>query len=142
MRLATALAALTLATVAQAQPAKPRKLTELQEASVNYVATRARLAKKYMDLGVKEKDMIAKSLETVREAMRDPEGARVRNVELLDFRGGKVVCGEINPKNGYGAYVGYMPFVATYDSYEMWDARDDPTRRDSHYGVLVACAPK
>lgn len=89
MRLATALAALTLATVAQAQPAKPRKLTELQEASVNYVATRARLAKKYMDLGVKEKDMIAKSLETVREAMRDPEGARVRNVELRDFRGGR-----------------------------------------------------
>jgi len=44
--------------------------------------------------------------------LRDPSSAQFRNVE----RHGSTVCGEINGKNGYGAYSGFSRFYGDKDS--------------------------
>lgn len=38
---------------------------------------------------------------------RDPEAAKFRKIEV----GAYCVTGEVNAKNAYGAYVGYLPFM-------------------------------
>ena len=43
----------------------------------------------------------------VRERLRDASSAQFRNVREVD---GGTVCGEVNSKNGYGAYTGFEPF--------------------------------
>lgn len=44
--------------------------------------------------------------------LRDPDSARFRDVRVyLTETGAQVVCGEINGKNAYGAYVGYRGFI-------------------------------
>lgn len=48
--------------------------------------------------------------------LKDPDSAQFRNVKvskMTDAEGGRViavVCGEINGKNGFGAYAGFHPF--------------------------------
>lgn len=44
--------------------------------------------------------------------LKDPDSAKFRNVRAglrgKDF----MVCGEVNAKNSYGAYIGYKPFMS------------------------------
>ncbi|MCP3048346.1 hypothetical protein K6X13_14785 [Xanthomonas euvesicatoria pv. allii] len=40
------------------------------------------------------------------DTLMDPDSAKFRNVHLQ----GVIVCGEVNGKNGYGAYAGYKRF--------------------------------
>lgn len=44
--------------------------------------------------------------------MRDPQSTQFRNI----YEASSGVCGETNAKNGFGAYVGYMPFKYHIDS--------------------------
>ncbi|PWJ18103.1 hypothetical protein [Jannaschia seohaensis] len=47
----------------------------------------------------------------IREALRDPEGARFRNARQFATAGGdQIICGEYNATNGFGGYVGYTPY--------------------------------
>lgn len=44
-------------------------------------------------------------------AMRDPGSTQFRNWDGYTLSNGdRVICGEVNAKNGFGAYVGYSPF--------------------------------
>ncbi|WP_423708625.1 hypothetical protein [Undibacterium sp. WLX3042] len=43
--------------------------------------------------------------------LKDPESAKFREVKLNKAK--TALCGEVNAKNGFGAYGGYQPFVAT-----------------------------
>lgn len=45
--------------------------------------------------------------------LKDPASAQFRNVRLVSYNNGAVVCGEVNGKNSYGGYVGFKPFVAS-----------------------------
>lgn len=56
--------------------------------------------------------------------LRDPSSAQFRNVKA----GSMFVCGEINGKNGFGAYTGFVRFHATKDSAEI-----DPQSRSPVY---------
>jgi len=52
----------------------------------------------------------------VSEDFKDPGSAQFRKIELMDGRNAKqpgegIYCGEVNAKNSYGAYTGFMPFV-------------------------------
>lgn len=60
-----------------------------------------------------EEDATDAAKEAAAYGLKDPDSAKFRNVRLVDFNGGQIVCGEINGKNSYGAYVGYVPFVAS-----------------------------
>jgi hypothetical protein len=54
--------------------------------------------------------------DAVTENFKDPSSAQFRKIELVDGRDAKkpgegIYCGEVNAKNSYGAYAGYMPFI-------------------------------
>ena len=55
-------------------------------------------------------------LEKVRNRLFDAQSARFRNL-VLDPNGG--ICGEVNAKNRYGAYVGFDPFFITEDTVHL-----------------------
>ena len=42
----------------------------------------------------------------VRDSLKDPSSAQFRDTRVV----GPSVCGEVNAKNGYGAYTGFTPF--------------------------------
>lgn len=42
---------------------------------------------------------------------RDPDSVQFRHVRVVNDVVGKQVCGELNAKNGFGAYVGFVKFV-------------------------------
>lgn len=44
----------------------------------------------------------------------DPSSAQFRNVHVVRWSVGRTVCGEINGKNAFGAYVGFTRFAASY----------------------------
>lgn len=51
----------------------------------------------------------------VADAFRDPDSVRFRDMGIYQKYNSelKYICGEVNAKNGYGAYVGYKSFYAT-----------------------------
>lgn len=53
----------------------------------------------------------AAKLETARD-LRDPSSAQFRDLMLAHTDTRKVLCGEINAKNAFGAYTGFVGFVA------------------------------
>lgn len=75
------------------------------------------------------------------EKLKDPESARFRNLRIVDYKGGKLICGEVNAKNSYGGYVGFAPFLATLDYIAIVsDARDESVQRSIDMSLLnVGC---
>lgn len=63
-----------------------------------------------------EEKAISLAQSEVAENLKDPASAQFRNVKvakMTDAEDGRViavVCGEINGKNGFGAYAGFHPF--------------------------------
>lgn len=55
-----------------------------------------------------EPKILTSMLETISESFRDPSSTQVRNIRLTSQTGG--YCGEVNTKNGFGAYAGFTPF--------------------------------
>lgn len=47
----------------------------------------------------------------VTETFRDPVSAQFRRVRLITSSRDQVICGEVNFKNGFGAYVGFEQFA-------------------------------
>lgn len=59
----------------------------------------------------------------VESKLRDPFSAHWRNLRAFHNNDGSViVCGEVNAKNAYGAYVGFEGFVHWNGSLTMPDA--------------------
>ncbi|WBU55883.1 hypothetical protein [Paracoccus sediminicola] len=50
---------------------------------------------------------------SITDQLKDPDAALFRNLRVYELSGGqgRVLCGELNGKNSFGAYVGYEPFV-------------------------------
>lgn len=48
------------------------------------------------------------------QSLKDPDSAKFRDEYLIEFKGENsyVVCGNINAKNSYGAYSGYVRYHA------------------------------
>ncbi|NHF73358.1 hypothetical protein [Paracoccus xiamenensis] len=46
------------------------------------------------------------------DGLKDPGAAQLRNLVAYDLSDGqgRAICGELNGKNSFGAYVGYRPF--------------------------------
>lgn len=43
----------------------------------------------------------------------DPSSVQWRNTNVVNYKGDKALCGEVNGKNTYGAYVGFKRVIAT-----------------------------
>ncbi|WP_304273996.1 hypothetical protein [Caulobacter segnis] len=57
------------------------------------------------------------------DLLRDPSSAQFRNVRVT----GSHVCGEINGKNGFGAYSGFVRFHGDKDTAEIDPGDGGPT---------------
>lgn len=65
---------------------------------------------------LRESRLIESAKEAVAAKLLDGESARFRNVRLVPPFNGNIVCGEVNGKNRYGAYTGFVRFDAVIDS--------------------------
>lgn len=83
--------------------------------------------------------MVAKAKAVVSHDFKDPESAKFRNLGIYRSKTGKpepYVCGEVNAKNSYGAYVGYKRFVVA-DGIADIDEGDDPVMITALCAVLI-----
>lgn len=86
--------------------------------------------------------MVSASLDYIRQNMKDPDSTNFRNVFIREFAGGRVVCGEVNAKNSYGAYVGFRKFVANPENVTMFNTGQGGAPdidAASNVGVVAAC---
>lgn len=61
----------------------------------------------------------------VKEQLRDPGSATFRSVTALETpKGGVIVCGEVNSKNGFGGFTGHKKFVRSSDTLVMEESFD------------------
>lgn len=91
--------------------------------------------------GTPEAQAIEQAKDAVAYDLKDPASVQFRNLRLRDFQGGKLLCGEINAKNSYGAYVGYAPFYAGVKG-GFIKSRDSKSIHDAeNAGLFAACAP-
>lgn len=68
---------------------------------------------------------VAKAKYSLTLNFKDPASVRYRNLAVYRQINGKelALCGEVNAKNSYGAYVGFVPFYAD-DSYSNMPEND------------------
>jgi hypothetical protein len=64
-----------------------------------------------------EEAKIAELKEFVSSSLKDPKSSQFRNVRLNSG----VLCGEMNAKNGYGAYVGFKKFFSVGERFAYVD---------------------
>jgi hypothetical protein len=69
---------------------------------------------------------VGKAEDAVREKLRDPSSAQFRNVRLNSLSSSEV-CGEVNAKNAFGGYIGFVRFAAEADGSKMRVMFDDGT---------------
>jgi len=58
--------------------------------------------------------LVAQAKTKIARDLKDPDSAKFRDVGIYKSstgKGGVAVCGEINAKNGYGAYIGFRKFL-------------------------------
>lgn len=78
--------------------------------------------------------LVAKAKATISQDLKDPDAAKFRDIGIYKSttgKGGVSVCGEVNAKNSYGAYVGYKRFVVSGDM-----AYINAEENEGMYGVL------
>ncbi len=56
---------------------------------------------------------IAQAKRAVAESLKDPASVQFRDIRVVKYGFGVLVCGQYNAKNGYGGYVGFGPFVVS-----------------------------
>ena len=61
----------------------------------------------------KDEEIIKLAQESVKGELKDPDSANFRNEKIIRNEKGLYVCGEVNAKNSYGGYVGFMPYFSS-----------------------------
>lgn len=85
--------------------------------------------------------VLEKSKNSIANTLKDPESAKFRNVRLVKYLEGSVICGEVNGKNSYGGYVGFKPFVASTTLSMMYStsSKYESTNAAANAGINAAC---
>jgi hypothetical protein len=93
----------------------------------------------YLQLYGPEK-MIDNAKELVRRKMDDPGTVRFRNLRVVDYAKGSVVCGEVKDGSDSGEDTGYTPFVSgTSDAHLKTETGFEDINRTSDLGMNAAC---
>lgn len=87
----------------------------LRQASLSLVAGYAASVKTDL-VNETPQQVIEKGEKAIADTLKDPASAQFRNVRLVQYLDGVVICGEINGKNSYGGYVGFRDFVGGTNS--------------------------
>ena len=84
---------------------------------------------------------IASAQDAAKKTLKDPDSAKFKNIRMMDYDGGKVLCGEINAKNSYGGYVGYKRFVAGTSAATIYSTstKYQNVNDASNAGIVAAC---
>ena len=84
---------------------------------------------------------IAAAQDAAKKTLKDPDSAKFQNIRMMDYDGGKVLCGEINAKNSYGGYVGYKRFVAGTSAATIFSTstKYQNVNDASNAGIVAAC---
>jgi hypothetical protein len=101
--------ALTACTVAVVPPARTNAYDDMRQQFVKEASAGAAWARTEVAAGRVQPFSIAHAQQQVAQTMRDPEATRFRDVRRNTETG--AVCGILNAKNAYGAYVGESPFI-------------------------------
>lgn len=79
------------------------------------------LAAKPQDQLSKAKTSIELAIKLVKDSLKDPFSAKLRNNALyLDKQGDSAVCGEFNAKNQFGAYTGFKTYIVKMDDLQVF----------------------
>jgi len=115
-------------------------LDGMRESSINIVKILAKSTASFIK-AKSEGEAIELAKESLTRSLKDPGSAQFRNVRLVDFDEGKVICGEINAKNSYGGYVGFKRFVAGpfQGDIEKNDRPHASVNEAVNAGLTVAC---
>ena len=96
-----------------------------REAAVRMEAERKKAEEERLQAQAEERqrnEKINKYREQVVGILKDPSSAQFRNLRLVTGEGGEALCGEINGKNSYGGYIGFVPFAVTEYKMESTDS--------------------
>lgn len=112
----------------------------LRISSVELVYSLADTTKTYLKSHT-EQEAISSAQEAVKYDLKDPYSAHFRNVRIVSFANGKVICGEVNAKNVYGAYVGFTRFVASPFNRVLEETGSSSAKNNSlrNSGLNAAC---
>lgn len=137
-------------TVPQRQVYRMPSLAELTPPQNNYDSLRAK-SKDIVDSFSKEvteylekkskSSAIASAKKAVARSLKDPGSAQFRNVRVVPYGEGSVICGEVNGKNSYGGYVGFKSFVSgiNFAEIESYEAGYGEINRAANAGLDEAC---
>lgn len=79
---------------------------------------------------------------SIKRGMRDPAAAQFQRVAAAKDGANGFVCGMVNGKNGFGGYVGFLPFYGRLlEGGEFKLAAIAKDRQTSHQ-IAMACANK
>ena len=129
-------AALVAGCVVSAPYSAPSAPLEVADRSLYLAADYSQELKAFLDSGKTLDEAVEAAKAVVAYDLKDPESARFRSIEIRDFQGGKLICGEVNAKNSYGGYVGYQKFLASNLHAMMRSVAD--ARRSTSWGETVA----
>ncbi|MGE0347705.1 hypothetical protein [Hydrogenophaga sp.] len=57
--------------------------------------------------------------QSVAAGLKDPASTQFRDVRVVSHADGSLVCGELNSKNSYGGYAGFVYFIANASQGEI-----------------------
>jgi hypothetical protein len=80
---------------------------------------------------------IVLALASVQRLLKSPSSAKFKNVRIVDFSGGQVVCGDVNEVSGFD---GFLPFVSGGGLAKIW-TKWKPAFVEYHVnaGISAAC---
>lgn len=115
-------------------------ITNLRNISMSRVENHAQTVKLFLENGTQEKAIEA-AKQTVANSLKDPSSAQFRDVHLVSYLDGNVICGEVNGKNSYGGYVGFSSFVASTTASDFYDknSKYPDIQSASNAGITAAC---
>jgi hypothetical protein len=67
-----------------------------------------------------EPNIATQAEQQVRSSLKDPASAQFRNTYDFAYFGGRMVCGEVNAKNGFGGYTGFLPYSIVRKPHGGW----------------------
>jgi len=86
--------------------------------------------------------MIEGAKNAVRERMRDPTSVEFRSVVVGGNPDSGAVCGEVNGRNGFGGYHGYVRFVATVSYRNVFPVIEPEAGDDTLSNLWAKDCPK
>ena len=124
------------------------RIDQIGEESLRSVQLMAESSPRMDEPEAEERYIDAAKEAAVRDLV-DPESAQFRDIEVVAYNNGYVVCGEINGKNRMGGYVGFRPFVAGLSDARLAFIPSPRTRTSSarvesvelaaNRGLIAAC---